>query len=76
MPGKFKINNNQLKKKRKSKKHLFPEKQLYFFHLYIRAQTVSLSSEFCGGMERRKAHIQEQKHVFKHQQNIFIFSIS
>lgn len=49
MPGKFKTNGNQLKKKRKSKKHLFPEKQPYFFHLYIRAQTVSVSSGFCGG---------------------------
>lgn len=49
MPRKFKINGDQLKKKRKSEKCLFPEMQSYFFHLYIRAQTVSVSSGFCRG---------------------------
>lgn len=64
MPGKFKINGDQLKKKRKSKKHLFPEMQPYFSHLYIRAQMVAVSSGFCGGDGVEKSPYTRQKTCF------------
>ena len=49
-PAKFKIIGDQLKKKRKSKKHLFPEMQPYFFHLYIRVQRFLSGLVFVEGM--------------------------
>ena len=64
MPGKCKINDNQLKKERKSKKHLFPEKEPYFVDFYTRAQKVSVSSGFCGGNGGRAKPICEVENTF------------
>lgn len=67
MLGKFKINDDRFKKKRKSKKHLFPETQPYFYHLYISTQFLS-ALVFVEALGQRKAHIQVGKLVSRHQQ--------
>lgn len=67
MLGKFKINDDQLKKKKKSKKHLFPETQPYSYHLYISTQFLS-ALVFVEALGQRKAHTQVRKLVSRHQQ--------